>query len=226
MPYAFTEQGIAMLSSILKSNIAVQVSINIMDTFVEIRKYMSDTLYLFKQVNAIETRQIESELERKNFEDETKKQLEQVFQYISDHEEDNQKIFYDGQIFDAFNLMTQLVQQAKNTIILIDGYVDVVTLNILAKKNIGVDVIIYTLPSAKLTKQDIAKFNAQYPSLIVKRTKAFHDRFLLIDGKVGYHIGASINDAGKKCFGINQIGDIGVINDLIQRAKLTSEKEF
>lgn len=192
MPYAFTEQGIAMLSSILKSDVAVQVSINIMDTFVEIRRYMADTMYLFKQVSNIETRQIESDIKREAFEKKTEEQLAQVFKYISDHEEDSQKIFFNGQIFDAFSLMVDIVQQANKTIVLIDGYVD------------------------------IANFNEQYPNLVVKRTTAFHDRFMITDGTTAYHIGASIKDAGKKCFGINKIEDIGVINDLLQRAVLTS----
>lgn len=222
MPYAFTEQGIAMLSSVLKSDIAVQVSINIMDAFVEIRRYMADTMYLFEQVNHIETRQIESDIKREAFEKKTAEQLAQVFKYISDHEEDSQKIFFNGQIFDAFSLMADIVKQADKTIVLIDGYVDIVTLNILAKKKDGVDVTFYTLPSARLTAQDIANFNAQYPNLTVKHTTAFHDRFMVIDGATAYHIGASIKDAGKKCFGINKIEDIGVINDLLQRAVLTS----
>lgn len=118
--------------------------------------------------------------------------------------------------------MTDLTRQADKTIVLIDGYTDTVTLNILAKKKDGVDVTIYTSPNARLTEQDIANFNAQYPNLDVKHTTAFHDRFMIIDGTTVYHIGASIKDAGKKCFGINKIADIGVINDLLQRAVLTS----
>ena len=121
-----------------------------------------------------------------------------------------------------FQLSEEEVQQANKTIVLIDGYVDIVTLNILAKKKDGVDIMVYTLPSARLTAQDIANFNAQYPNLTVKHTTAFHDRFMIIDGSTAYHIGASIKDAGKKCFGINKIEDIGVINDLLQRAVLTS----
>ena len=148
--------------------------------------------------------------------------MAQVFKYISDHEEDNQKIFFNGQIFDAFSLIADIVRQADKSIVLIDGYVDIVTLNILTKKKEGVDVTFYTLPSAKLSVQDIENFNAQYPNLVVKHTTAFHDRFMIIDGTTAYHIGASIKDAGKKCFGINKIEDIGVINDMLQRAVLTS----
>ena len=215
LPYAYTEQGIAMLSAVLKSSVAIQVSIRIMDTFVEMRKYMANTSLIYDRVNAIEVRQI-------SYQEQTDRKLEQIFDYIADHKENNQKVFFDGQIFDAFALITDLIQQAGKTIVLIDAYVDIVTLNVLAKKKDGVDVMIYTLPSARLTAQDIANFNAQYPNLTVKHTTAFHDRFMIIDGTTAYHIGASIKDAGKKCFGINKIEDIGVINDLFQRAVLTS----
>lgn len=222
LPYAYTEQGIAMLSAVLKSNIAVQVSIKIMKTFVDMRQYLSNNALLMDKVNKLEIRQIESELKHKTDKEETAKKFEQVFDYIESHKENNQKIFYDGQIFDAFSLMTSLIYQADNSIILIDGYVNIATLNILSKKKTNVNILLYTLPSAKITSQDITNFNAQYPTLKLKHTTAFHDRFLILDKTTGYHIGASIKDAGKKCFGINKIGDMGIINDLMQRAELTS----
>lgn len=221
MPYVFTEQGIAMLSGIMKSDIAIAVNIQIMKTFVEMRKYLANSTLLLEKVNNLETRQIESELHRSEFESRTEHRFDQVFEYIASHEESNQKIFFDGQIFDAFSLITDLVQRAEKTIALIDGYVDMGTLNILAKKKTGVAVIVYTLPSAKLTSKDIENFNAQYPRLEVRRTTAFHDRFLLLDEVEGFHIGASIKDAGKKCFGINRIEDVGVIKDILQRAELS-----
>lgn len=136
-----------------------------MDTFVEIRRYMADTMYLFKQVNNIEACQIESDIKREAFEKKTEEQWVQVFKYIYDHEEDSQNIFFNGQIFDAFSLMADIVKQSDKTIVLIDGYVDIVPLNILAEKKDGVDVTFYTLPSARLTAQDIANFNAQYSKL-------------------------------------------------------------
>lgn len=213
LPYVYTEQGIAMLSAVLKSSIAIQVSIRIMDTFVEMRKYAANSSLIYDRVNTIEMRQ-------SLYQEQTDRKLEQIFDYIAEHKENNQKIFYDGQIFDAFSLMTSLIEQADKEIILIDGYIDIMTLNILAKKKNNVKVIVYTLPNTKLTKQDITVFNTQYPVLHVKHTKAFHDRFLILDSKTGYHIGASIKDAGKKCFGINQIEDIEIITDLIQRVEL------
>ena len=149
--------------------------------------------------------------------------ITKIFEYISNHEEECQKIFFDGQIFDAFSLLTNIITHAQKEIILIDGYIDIITLNILAKKNIGVNVYTYTLPNTKLSAQDIANFNAQYPTLTVKKTASFHDRFLIIDGKEGYHIGASLKDAGKKCFGINRIEGVEDIKDIITKAQQTGK---
>ena len=130
-----------------------------------------------------------------------------------------QDIFFDGQIYDAFSLITSIIQKAQKEIILIDGYVDVDTLNILAKKKTGVDVKIITYASARLTNTDVANFNAQYPTLTVKKTQIFHDRFIILDGKTAYHIGASVKDAGKKCFGISLLEDSGIVTELIKRLK-------
>lgn len=220
-PYVYTEQGIAMLSAILRSDIAVQVSIKIMKTFVEMRKYLVSNSLVLEKINGLEVHQIQADIQQEAFEKATNERFEQIFNYIEAHNPEKQKIFFDGQIFDAFSLFTELIRRAKNKIVLIDGYVDIGTLNILAKKNNNVSVLIYTLPGARLTKSDIEKFNAQYPKLEVKHTTAFHDRFLLLDDNEGYHIGASIKDAGKKCFGINRMEDTGVIRDILQRAELS-----
>lgn len=142
-----------------------------------------------------------------------------MFQYIEDHAESEQKIFFDGQIYDAFSLITSIIRKATSEIILIDGYVDVDTLNILTKKNADVDVKIYTYASAPLTNRDVANFNAQYPTLTVKKTQVFHDRFIILDGKTAYHIGASIKDAGKKCFGISLLEYSEMVTDLLNRLK-------
>lgn len=209
-PYMFTEQGIAMLSGVLRSDVAIQVSIHIMNTFVEMRRFIANNALLFEKVSDIELKQLE-------YQKSTDEKFDKVFQYIEDHAESEQKIFFDGQIYDAFSLITSIIQKATKEIILIDGYVDVDTLNILAKKNIGVDVKIYTYASAPLTKRDAANFNAQYPTLTVKKTQVFHDRFIILDGKTAYHIGASIKDAGKKCFGISVLEDPGMVTDLLNR---------
>ncbi len=211
-PYMFTEQGIAMLSGVLRSDIAVQVSIRIMNTFVEMRRFIANNALLFEKVSNMELKQLE-------YQKSTDERFDKVFQYIEDHAESEQKIFFDGQIYDAFSLITSIIQKAQKEIILIDGYVDVDTLNILAKKKTGVDVKIVTYASARLTNTDVANFNAQYPTLTVKKTQIFHDRFIILDGKTAYHIGASVKDAGKKCFGISLLEDSGIVTELIKRLK-------
>lgn len=215
LPYAYTEQGIAMLSAVLRSDIAIQISIKIMQTFVEMRKYMAHTSLIFEKVNQIEIQQIANQKQNEE-------RFEQIFNYIADHQESDQKIFFDGQVFDAFYLLTEIISLAKKNIILIDGYTDIRTLNILAKKQENVNVCVYTFSNTKLTAQDISNFNTQYPTLNVKYTKSFHDRFLILDGFKAYHIGASLKDAGKKCFGITRLKDEGIIQDILTRAKLTS----
>ncbi|MBO6308228.1 MAG: ORF6N domain-containing protein [Oribacterium sp.] len=215
-PHVFTEQGIYILATVLNGEIAEQQSIFIMRAFREMRHFIMNNERLFERINSIELKQLE-------YQKDSEEKFNKIFDYIADHEEDHQKIFFDGQIFDAFSLLTDIIGHAKKEIILIDGYVDVITLNIMAKKNTGVNVLVYTFPSAKITAQDITNFNAQYPTLTVKKTTAFHDRFLIIDGNEGYHIGASLKDAGKKCFGINKIEGIDVINNLIKKAAQMSK---
>ena len=211
-PYMFTEQGIAMLSGVLRSDVAIQVSIRIMNTFVEMRRFIANNALLFEKVSDIELKQLE-------YQKSTDEKFDKVFKYIEDHAESEQKIFFDGQIYDAFSLITSIIQKAQKEIILIDSYVDIDTLNILAKKNAGVDVKIYTYASAQLTNRDAANFNAQYPTLTVKKTQVFHDRFIILDGRTAYHIGASIKDAGKKCFGISLLEDPGMVTDLLNRLR-------
>ena len=213
LPYVFTEQGIAMLSAVLRSDVAIQTSINIMDAFVEMRRFISNNALLFERISAVELRQLE-------YQKQTDEKLEQIFEYISEHEESNQKVFFEGQIYDAFSLIADLIQKADKEIVLIDGYVDIGTLNLLSKKRKGVSVTTYTQKHTRLSKTDIENFNAQYPILEVKYTKAFHDRFLILDRKMAYHIGASLKDAGKKCFGISLIQDAGIIKDILQRLEL------
>ena len=195
-PYAFTEQGIYMLSTVLRGSLAVQQSIFIMRAFREMRHFIANNAFLLDRVSKIELKQLEAD-----------KKFEQIFDYISDHKESNQKLFFDGQIYDAFILLTDLIQKATKEIILVDGYVDVKTLNLLAKKQPGVNVTIYTHANTKLSAQDISTFNAQYPQLTVKYTRLFHDRFLILDRKKVYHIGASLKDAGKTCFAVSLFED-------------------
>lgn len=210
LPYAFTEQGIAMLSGVLRSDVAVQMSIRIMNTFVEMRRFIANNALLFERISNIELKQLE-------YQKSTDERFDKVFRYIDDHAESQQKIFFDGQIYDAFSLLVSLIQKAEREIALIDGYVDVNTLNLLAKKQPNVRVKCYTYASARLTNQDVAQFNVQYPTLEVTRTQVFHDRFLILDGTTAYHIGASLKDAGKKCFGITLLEEPQLIADLLNR---------
>ena len=210
LPYAFTEQGVAMLSAVLHSEKAIEVSINIMNAFIEMRRFFINNQMMFEKINNIELKQTE-------YQKITDDKLERVFQYIEGHKEKEQKIFFDGQVYDAFSMIIDLIKKANNEIILIDNYIDIDTLNILSKKNDKVNVCIYTKQDTKLNSKDIKKFNIQYPKLEVKYSDKFHDRFLILDKKYIYHIGASIKDVGKKCFGITLIKYNVIIEDILCR---------
>ena len=142
--------------------------------FVEMRRFIANNALLFERISNVELKQLE-------YQKKTDEKLEQIFEYISDHEESNQKIFFDGQIYDAFSLLIGLIQKAEMEIVLVDGYVDVGTLNILSKKKENVAVTVYTLQRTKLSQTDVDNFNAQYPKLDAKCTRAFHNRFLILD---------------------------------------------
>lgn len=217
MPYVFTEQGIAMLSAVLRSEIAIQISIKIMDAFVEMRRFLASNALMFERINEMEVKQLA-------FQKSTEEKFDKIFHYISEHEESSQKIFFDGQIYDAFSLLVDLVSRAEKKLVLVDNYVDVGTLNILAKKKSDVEVIVYTVRRTRLSEADVNNFNQQYPTLEIKYTGVFHDRFLIIDDTCAYHIGASIKDAGKKCFGISLIEDTRIVKDILERLNLETEE--
>lgn len=206
-----------MLASVLHSEVAIKVSIGIMRAFVEMRRFITNNALLFERISNVELKQLE-------YQKQTDEKLDQIFEYISDHEESNQKVFFDGQIYDAFSLIVSLIQKAEKEIVLIDGYVDIGTLNLLTKKNENVTVVMYTLKRTKLSQEDVNNFNSQYPLLEVRYTKVFHDRFLILDKKNVYHIGASLKDAGKKCFGISLIEDTGIVRDILQRLEIETEE--
>lgn len=209
-PYVFTEQGIAMLASVLRSEIAAKVNVEIMRTFVTMRRFIANNTMLFTYITELEMKQ-------EKYINESDKKFKQVFDYIAAHTESEQKIFYESQIFDAFSFFINLVSKATTSIILIDGYVDIDTLNIFTKKKTGVTVDIYTLPKSKLSKNDINNFNKQYPRLTVCYNTHFHDRFMIIDNIDVYHIGASLKDAGKKCFAVTKLNDPSIAQDIKQR---------
>lgn len=172
MPYVYTEQGISMLSAILRSDVAINVSIGIMRAFVEMRHFLTNNSLMLNRINELEVRQLE-------YQKSTDEKFEQIFEYISQHEESKQKVFFDGQIYDAFSLLVELISRAEQSIVLIDNYVDIGTLNIMSKKKLDVDVLIYTLERTKLSNADVEEFNQQYPTLEMKYTNVFHDRLKL-----------------------------------------------
>ncbi|MBR1721175.1 MAG: ORF6N domain-containing protein [Treponema sp.] len=199
-PYAFTEQGVAMLSAVLKSETAVRVSIQIMNAFVSMRHFLQNNAELFAELKTIQQHQINTDVHLK----ETDKKVDELFSLMDKYNvKETQGIFFQGQIFDAYAKFESFLSAAKKEIILIDNYVDLSILQRLAKKKTGVSVTIYTDPKTKLTAQDIQTFNAQYPTLTVNHTTKTHDRFLIIDNSTIYHIGASLKDLGKKCFGFS-----------------------
>ena len=218
LPYVFTEQGVAMLSAVLHSDKAIQVSINIIKAFTEMRKFILNNQMLFEKISSIELRQIE-------YQKSTDDKFEKVFEYIGEHKEKEQKVFFEGQVYDAFSMIVDIIHKAKEEIILIDNYVDIDTLNILSKKNDNINVKIYTRQDTTLSLKDVNKFNMQYPKLVVKYTNKFHDRFLILDRKYIYHIGASIKDLGKKCFGITLIKYDAIIEDILSKLENNTEGE-
>ena len=206
LPYVYTEQGIAMLSGILKNEIAVRVSINIMRAFIEMRKFLLNNGEIFNRIVNVEYKLLEHD-----------KKFNEVFNQLQYDENIKQKVFMDGQVYDAFSVIVDIIRKAKNEIILIDNYIDIETLNILSKKNDNVNVKIFTKKDTKINIKDINKFNVQYPKLEIKYTNKFHDRFLILDQEYVYHIGASIKDAGKKCFGITFIKYDVIIKDILSK---------
>ncbi len=210
LPFVYTEQGVAMLAGVLRSDVAVRASVQIMRTFVEMRHFFASNAAMFEQIRAVELRQLE-------YQRTADERFERVFDYMETHSAPRQKVFFDGQVYDAFELLVQLVQKAEREIALIDSYVDAGTLNILAKKAKGVDVTVWTHPRTRLTRRDVDAFNAQYPKLVVRHTVTFHDRFLILDGEEGYFVGASLKDAGKKSFAISRIEDAGVANAILAK---------
>ena len=212
--YAFTEQGVSMLASVLKSETAVQTSIKIIDAFVAMRHFMQKNAKLFVEIDNIKQHLIQTDVHL----NENDKKIEHVLTLLEkNHEEDKQRLFFDGQIYDAFSFMVSLVQKAEKVIILIDNYAGVGTLDVLSKKKENVDVLLFTSKKAKITQRDIDKFNAQYPTIILNYTETFHDRFLIIDSNIAYSIGSSVKDAGKRCFAVTQINEEWMVKMILEK---------
>ncbi len=188
-PYVFTEQGVAMLSAVSRSSPAVKVSIQIINAFVSMRKLLQNNQVLFSRLEKVESKQLD-----------TDQKFEKIFKALELNPSPQQGIFYDGQIFDAWIFVTDLIKSAKSSIILIDNFVDETVLTLLLKRSKNVTAEIYTQKISKQFYLDIQKFNAQYDKIEVKEFAKTHDRFLIIDRQEIYLIGASLKDLGKKWF--------------------------
>ena len=204
LPYVFTEQGISMLSGVLKNEIAIKVSVSIMRAFVEMRKFLMLNGQIFERLTKVEYKILEYD-----------KKFDALFNELQKDENFKQKIFYEGQIYDAYSLIIDIIKSAKKKILVIDNYIDDSILKMLAKKRKNVEVVILTSDKSNIQNIDIQKFNKQYPVLKMSTSNKFHDRFIIIDNKELYHCGASIKDLGKKCFGINKIEDECIIEKMI-----------
>jgi hypothetical protein len=194
MPFAFTEQGVSMLSAVLKSKTAIETSIKIIKSFVEMKKFLSQNTLLFQRLDSLEHKQFHTDT-----------QLEKIFEIIESRDiKPKQGIFYDGQVFDAYVFVADLIKGAKKSIVLVDNYIDESVLTLLSKRHINCSAMIYTKTISKQLQLDLKKHNEQYPPIELKIFKDAHDRFLILDETEIYHIGASLKDLGKKWFAFSK----------------------
>jgi len=211
LPYAFTEQGVAMLSAVLKSDTSVQISIQIMNAFVAMRRFIASNAEVFQRLDTVERKQIEHKAE-------TDQKFEQIFNAIEERSiKPKQGIFFDGQVFDAYQFVSDLIRTADKSIILIDNYVDDTVLTLFSKRKKGVSLTVLTGTITKQLALDVNKHNEQFPKAEVKQFSKSHDRFLIIDDSTVYHVGASLKDLGKKWFAFSKM-DIGVF-EMLTRLK-------
>jgi len=207
LPYVFTEQGVSMLSAVLRSSIAIEVSIQIIDTFVEMKRYLASNNLLFQRFERIENR---LGLHDENF--------KKIFEALEDkNKTPEQLIFFNGSYFDAHSFILDIVKSAKKTITLIDGYINDTTLTMLSN-NQEVDITLISHTFSKKLKLDMAQYNKQYKSLKTITNKTFHDRYLIIDGSKVYSIGSSLKDIGHKTFNVNLMSDF-CEDDILKRVE-------
>ena len=207
LPYVYTEQGISMLAGVLKNDIAIQVSIKIIRAFIEMRKFIANNSNMFNRLTTVEYKLLEHD-----------KKFEEVFDELQKNQESEfkQKIFFDGQIYDAYSLIIEIIKRAETKILIIDNYIDDTILEMLTKKNKDVKAVIMTSDKSNISKLDIQKFNKEYPMLEVAKINQLHDRFIIIDNKELYHVGASLKDLGKKCFAISKIEEFENIEKILK----------
>ena len=213
LPYVFTEQGVSMLSAVLRSKTAIKVSIKIINAFVEMRRFIQHNAQLFTRLDSVERRQIA-------FESETEKNFEKVFNALQAGESPKRGIFYEGQVYDAYTFVCDLIRKPRKSLVLIDNYVDDSVLTLLSKRSGDVDCRIYTRSISKQLALDLKKHNQQYPSISIETFKEAHDRFLIVDEEQIYHIGASLKDLGKKWFAFSRF-ETGAVQMLKNLEALT-----
>jgi ribosomal protein S6 len=199
MPFVFTEQGVSMLSAVLKSDTAIQTSIQIMSTFVNMRRFLQNNASIFQKIESIEKRQISYEIKNDSKVDAILNAIEEKGTPQKQH------IFYDGQIFDAYLFVSDIIKSAKTSIKLIDNYIDESTFVLFTKRDANVAMKIYTKKISAQLGLDLEKHNAQYPKIEIEKFDLSHDRFLIIDEKEVYHFGASLKDLGKKWFAVSKM---------------------
>ena len=209
LPYAFTEQGVAMLSAVLKSETAVKISIQIINAFVAMRRFINSNAQIFQRLDALEIKQLKTDTK-----------MEQVLNAIESKEiQPKQGIFFDGQIFDAYKFVSDIFRSAKESIVIIDNYLDDSVLAHLSKRDKNVTVTLLTKNITHLVALDVNKFNKQYPTIEIKEFRNSHDRFIIIDNSIVYHFGASLKDLGKKWFAFSKM-DIGTFEMLSSLEKI------
>lgn len=199
LPFVFTEQGVATISSVLTSERAIEVNIQIMRAFVAMRRFIASNAKVFQRLDTVERKQIE-------YKAETDQKFERIFNAIEERSiKPKQGIFFDGQIFDAYKFVADLIRTAQKSITLIDNYIDDSVLLLLTKRKKGVPVKIFTKTISKQLALDVKKYNSQYPPVEIKKFKYAHDRFIIIDGEEVFHFGASLKDLGKKWFAFSKL---------------------
>ncbi|MCF7913109.1 MAG: ORF6N domain-containing protein [Candidatus Cloacimonetes bacterium] len=211
LPYVFTEPGVAMLASVLKSETAIKMSIQVIKAFVSMRRFLAANANIFYRLDYLEKRQIESD-----------DIINQILDAIEKKEIlPKQGLFFDGQIFDAYVLLSEIIRSANQLIRIIDSYIDDTILTLLLKRNEKVEVRIYSNKISKQMKEEVTRHNAQYPEVIIYRLSNAHDRFIVIDDKVIYHMGASLKDLGKKWFAFSKLEYDG--EQIIERLRKIEE---
>lgn len=207
-PYVFTEQGVAMLSGVLKSEVAVQVSIRLMNVFVAMRRTLASIAPVMSRLDAMERRQIADQVRNDENQQRNEERFDTIFKAMDGGDFPPQKVFFEGKHYDAYSFAKKLIRKAAKSIVLVDGYCDDVTLDILSAKRGGANVTIATVAKTPITQTAIEKFNKQNPTLTVKTTGVFHDRFLIFDGKELYHIGASLKNLGRQYCAVTKMDAI------------------